>query len=137
MNPPYRKINIDSAERVALREIGVETSNLYAGFLYVALRLLAPGGELVAITPRSFCNGMYFKPFRRIFLDALELRRIHVFDSRQVAFKEDEVLQENVIFHGVKGAEKPKTVTISSMSWPDEVSVRLPYSAQNPRRLAT
>src|SRR5260370_40693576 len=30
MNPPYRKINIDSAERVALREIGVETSTLYA-----------------------------------------------------------------------------------------------------------
>jgi adenine-specific DNA-methyltransferase len=42
MNPPYRKINTDSAERVALREIGVETSNLYTGFLSVALRLLAP-----------------------------------------------------------------------------------------------
>jgi adenine-specific DNA-methyltransferase len=126
MNPPYRKINIDSAERLALREIGVETSNLYTGFLSVALKLLAPGGELVAITPRSFCNGMYFKPFRSIFLDALALRRIHVFDSRQVAFKDDEVLQENVIFHGVKDAEKPKTVTVTSSGGPEDdfVSVR-------------
>jgi adenine-specific DNA-methyltransferase len=120
MNPPYRKINIDSAERLALREIGVETSNMYTAFLSVALKLLAPGGELVAITPRSFCNGMYFKPFRKIFLEALALRRIHVFDSRQVAFKEDEVLQENVIFHTVKDAEKPKTVTVSSSSGPED-----------------
>jgi adenine-specific DNA-methyltransferase len=42
MNPPYRKINSDSMERMALRAIGVETSNLYTGFLSVALRMLAP-----------------------------------------------------------------------------------------------
>ena len=28
-NPPYRKINTDSAERRSLRSVGVETSNLY------------------------------------------------------------------------------------------------------------
>jgi adenine-specific DNA-methyltransferase len=126
MNPPYKKINTDSAERLALREIGVETSNLYTGFLSVALQLLAADGELVAITPRSFCNGTYFKPFRKIFLQTLALRRIHVFDSRQVAFKEAAVLQENVIFHGVKDTQKPKTVEISSSSGPEDdfVSVR-------------
>jgi adenine-specific DNA-methyltransferase len=126
MNPPYRKINTDSAERSALREIGVETSNLYTGFLSVALRLLAPGGELVAITPRSFCNGMYFKPFRKIFLDSLALRQIRIFESRQVAFKGDEVLQENVIFHAANDAEKPRTVVVCSSSGPEDdfVSVR-------------
>jgi adenine-specific DNA-methyltransferase len=120
LNPPYKKINSDSETRAALREIGVETSNLYTGFLSVVLRLLDDAGELVAITPRSFCNGMYFKPFRKILLDTLSLRRIHVFDSRQIAFKGDSVLQENVIFHGVKGERGRKAVTVSSSAGPED-----------------
>jgi len=131
MNPPYRKINSDSPERLALRAVGVETSNLYTGFLFILLRLLEQEGELVAITPRSFCNGLYFKPFREIFLETLALRRIHVFESRQVAFKEDEVLQENVIFQGVKGVAKSDRVTISSSTGPEDdlMTVReVPFS---------
>jgi adenine-specific DNA-methyltransferase len=120
MNPPYRKINSDSTERLALRAIGVETSNLYTGFLAIVLGLLVAGGELVAITPRSFCNGLYFKPFRKMLLKSLALRRIHVFDSRQVAFKEDEVLQENIVFHGIKEANYAERVTISSNGGPED-----------------
>lgn len=115
-NPPYRKISTDSAERKALRGIGVETSNLYTGFIALIHRLLVPGGQLVGITPRSFCNGPYFRPFREDFLSHLELHRIHVFDSREAAFREDRVLQENVIFHAVKGRKQPGKVTISSSS---------------------
>ena len=120
LNPPYKKISADSETRLMLREIGVETSNLYTGFLSVVLALLVPGGELVAITPRSFCNGPYFKPFRELLLATLALCRIHVFDSRQVAFKEDEVLQENVIFHGVKGGDAHRNVTITSSTGPED-----------------
>ncbi len=120
INPPYRKINSDSSERLKLREIGIETSNLYTGFLFVVLRLLASNGELVAITPRSFCNGLYFKPFRKILLNTLALKQIHVFDSRQIAFGEDGVLQENIIFHGTKGQKQKDTVTVSSSSGPED-----------------
>jgi adenine-specific DNA-methyltransferase len=130
LNPPYRKISSDSETRLLLREIGVETSNLYTGFLSVVLALLGPGGELVAITPRSFCNGPYFKPFRELLLASLALRRIHVFESRQVAFKDDDVLQENVIFHGVKGGGTDGSVTIASSTGPQDelVAVReMPY----------
>lgn len=130
LNPPYKKINSDSETRRMLREIGVETSNLYTAFLSVVVMLLAQGGELVAITPRSFCNGPYFKPFRELLLNALALRRIHVFESRQVAFKEDEVLQENVIIHGVMGGDTDQTVTVASSTGPDDelVAVRdIPY----------
>ncbi len=124
LNPPYRKINSDSETRSALREIGIETSNLYTGFLSVVLMLLAPGAELVAITPRSFCNGTYFKPFRKLLLDTLRIRRIHVFESRQVTFSEDEVLQENVIFYGVKESSSNRKVTVSSSTGPeDEFSI--------------
>lgn len=115
-NPPYRKISTDSAERRALRSIGVETSNLYTGFIALIQRLLVPGGQLVGITPRSFCNGSYFRSFREDFLSHLELRRLHVFDSRQAAFRDDSVLQENIIFHVVKGRNQPDKMLISSSS---------------------
>src|SRR5208282_3503604 len=116
VNPPYRKIRSDSATRLLLRSAGIETSNLYTGFVALITRLLAERGELVAITPRSFCNGPYFKPFRTDFLQTMSLRRLHVFESRSAAFSRDDVLQENIIVHAVKGAPKPEQVIISSSS---------------------
>ena len=130
-NPPYRKINTDSAERHALRLVGVETSNLYTGFIALIYRSLVPGGQIVGITPRSFCNGPYFRPFREDFLNHLEIRRIHVFESRQAAFRSDSVLQENIIFHAVKGSSQPSELIISNSSgdYGDDVTKRvLPFS---------
>jgi adenine-specific DNA-methyltransferase len=131
MNPPYRKISADSDARHYLRTIGIETSNLYTGFLATSVRLLARGGELVAITPRSFCNGTYFRTFRRAFLREMSLRRIHLFNSRQETFRDDRVLQETIIVHADKDAEARAHVTISSSSGPGDNLVlahQLPYS---------
>ena len=119
LNPPYRKINTDSRTRRLLREAGIETSNLYAGFVALAAKLLCENGELVAICPRSFCNGPYFKPFREQFLDMMSLRQLHVFESRSAAFRHDAVLQENIIVHAVKSAEKPQSIIISTSSGQD------------------
>lgn len=113
LNPPYKKINSASAHRAALRQAGIETSNLYTAFMYLAAQRLRIGGEMVAIVPRSFCNGPYFKPFREQFFAMMGLRYIHVFEKRNSAFKGDEVLQENIILHAVKGA-RPSEVTIST-----------------------
>ncbi len=114
LNPPYKKIRSDSRHRRLLSGIGIETSNLYSAFLAIAVDLLEPGGELVAITPRSFCNGPYFKSFRKLFLKAVTLRRIHIFESREEAFKGDDVLQENVIFHAVKDGDRGKVLISAS-----------------------
>lgn len=115
LNPPYKKIRSDSNHRRRLRSVGIETSNLYTGFLSLVILLLEHDGELVAIVPRSFCNGPYFKPFRQLLLSQMSIRRIHVFASRMDAFKDDEVLQENIILHAVKGgAVSPILVTSSS-----------------------
>lgn len=102
MNPPYKKINSNSVYRKELRKIGIETSNLYAGFFALAIKLLKNKGEIVAIIPRSFCNGVYFKPFRKFLIDEINLKQVHVFNARNKAFKDDEVLQENIIIHGIK-----------------------------------
>ena len=64
LNPPYKKINSLSNHRLILRQLGIETVNLYSAFVALALSLMNPGGQLVAIIPRSFCNGPYYRPFR-------------------------------------------------------------------------
>ena len=121
LNPPYRKIQSESSARLLLRSAGIETSNLYTGFLALAAKLLAEGGEMVAITPRSFCNGPYFKSFRAQFLARMSLRRLHLLDSRSTAFRADDVLQENIIVHAVKSALKPERVVVStSRGVPDQ-----------------
>jgi len=104
LNPPYKKINTDSDARAQARRAGLETVNLYSAFVGLALAQLSDGGQLVAIIPRSFCNGPYYKPFRRFVLQRAALRHIHLFDSRTEAFKDDEVLQENVILLLERGA---------------------------------
>lgn len=114
LNPPYRKLNTASSERRMLSRIGIEATNLYAAFVALSLRLLQPGGQLVAITPRSFCNGPYFQAFRKELLTSVALRHIHVFESRDRAFRDTQVLQENVIIHVVKGAQQGPVVIASS-----------------------
>ena len=119
LNPPYHKIRSDSKHRRLLRGLGIETSNLYTAFLAIVMRLLDPGGELVAITPRSFCNGTYFESFRKAFLREMTLWRLHVFETRDRAFGDDDVLQENLILHAVKGAAPRKVVISASISAED------------------
>jgi len=41
---------------------------------------------------------------------------LHLFRSRTKAFKDDDVLQENIIFHAVKGRNQPREMHISSSS---------------------
>lgn len=114
LNPPYKKINSQSVTRKRLDAAGMGVANLYAAFVWLSACLLAPGGELAAITPRSFCNGPYFRRFRFAFLKMMGLRRIHVFESRKKAFGDDDVLQENVIYHAVREEKNPELVIVSS-----------------------
>jgi len=115
LNPPYKKISSHSEHRALLRAVGLETVNLYTAFLGLALELMAAGGEIVAIIPRSFCNGLYYKPFREWMLKRSSVEHIHLFHSRTSAFKDDEVLQENVIIKLARGKRQGKvTITTSS-----------------------
>jgi adenine-specific DNA-methyltransferase len=131
LNPPYKKINTRSAMGKRLYAAGLEVANLYAAFVWLSARVLAPGGEIVAITPRSFCNGPYFKKFRVAFLKMVNLTRIHVFVSRKKAFGDDDVLQENIIYHAVRGLRKAKSVVISTsdgLDFDKGRALSVPYS---------
>lgn len=113
LNPPYKKINSQSAHRQALRTVGIETVNLYSAFVALAVGEAAPGGQIVAIIPRSFCNGPYYRPFRDFILERAAIRHMHLFESRSKAFRDDEVLQENIIIRLERGGQQG-TVTVTT-----------------------
>ena len=113
LNPPYKKINSRSVHRLALRRVGIEAVNLYSAFVALAVSEAAPGGQIVAIIPRSFCNGPYYRPFRDFILERATIRHIHLFASRNKAFKDDAVLQENLIIHLERGGQQG-AVTVST-----------------------
>ncbi|MEA5618076.1 BsuBI/PstI family type II restriction endonuclease [Cronbergia sp. UHCC 0137] len=114
LNPPYYKINSQSKYRLLLSSLGLETTNIYTGFIFAAIQLLKINGQLVTITPRSFCNGAYFREFRKFFIEKMALEKIHLFDSRQKVFSDDKILQETVIIHASKQNRKPENISISS-----------------------
>lgn len=131
LNPPYRKIATSSVHRTLLRKIGVETSNLYTCFLACAVALCRPGAQVVAIVPRSFMNGLYFKPFRYWLLDRVALTHIHIFNRRDSAFSDDGVLQENVVLRLiVRGSQASVTVSASQdQSFSGLRSAVMPFDA--------
>ena len=106
MNPPYKKIQTNSKERRSARAFGLETVNLYSAFMGAAISLTEDNGYIVAIVPRSFCNGVYYKPFREFILRNCAIKHIHLFESRDKAFKDEAVLQENIIIMLQKNAEQ-------------------------------
>lgn len=114
LNPPYKKICANSKHRKLLRMVGIETVNLYTAFVALTVLLMKKGGEVVAIIPRSFCNGSYYRPFRNLILQTCSIRQLHLFESRNQAFQDDGILQENVIIHLVKGEPQGSVIVSTS-----------------------
>jgi adenine-specific DNA-methyltransferase len=82
--------------------------NIYALFMALSASMVKSEGEMVFITPRSFCSGLYYKKFREWFLQNVQIANIHVFESRKEVFGKDGVLQENIIIKAKKLEEMNK-----------------------------
>ncbi len=141
MNPPYGKIGVKSDMYRAVQDMGMTpVPNKYAAFIAVACRMLRIGGQLAFISPRSFCNGAYFCGFRRSLLESVRLRKIHLFGLRTSPFRDDSVLQENVIVsavgtgggkNGSSDRKRGGLITISSSSGPEtKVTTRRVYASE-------
>lgn len=108
MNPPYKKVGVNSCARINTKKLGVDIVNLYAAFLVVAIAQMEDGGCLVAVIPRSFTNGTYYRKFRQYLVENMSVDLIHVFDSRTDLFSDDNVLQENIIIKLSKSKQVSK-----------------------------
>lgn len=114
-NPPYFKLAKDDKRVLAAKEIVGGQSNIYSIFMAFASKMLNESGELIFITPRSFASGNYFKAFRNVFFNSVQLAKIHLFNSRKDTFTRDSVLQETVILKAIREEiDSEKLVIISS-----------------------
>lgn len=112
-NPPYFKIPKSDKRAIAAKELVYGQPNIYSLFLGVSAKLLKPDGELIFIVPRSFAAGNYFKAFRHSFFNDVSISNIHIFGSRNKMFKNDNVLQENIIIRATKQKNTEITITTS------------------------
>ncbi len=113
-NPPYFKLSKSDPRVAVLDEVVHGQPNIYALFMAASAKLLRPGGQLIFITPRSFCSGPYFRQFRKWFFHTVRLDRLHLFESRTQAFERDRILQENIILATTKTSIPNDFVEISS-----------------------
>lgn len=96
-NPPYYKLNANSPETILLKDFTSGQPNIYVFFMIISMLLLKPKGQLVFITPRSFCSGLYHMKFRKWLIDHYSIENIHNFDSRKNVFYNEDILQESII----------------------------------------
>jgi adenine-specific DNA-methyltransferase len=114
-NPPYFKLSKDDKRVIASQELISGQPNIYAIFMGIAAKLLSKNGELIFITPRSFASGNYFKAFRELFFNTVQIEKIHLFNSRKDTFNRDSVLQETVVIKAIREIIDPnKNVLVSS-----------------------
>ena len=110
-NPPYFKIPKSDIRAQVAKELVYGQPNIYSIFMGLSAKLLKPAGELIFITPRSFAAGNYFKAFRNSFFNEVNITNIHIFESRNKMFKNDNVLQENIIIRASR--EKSSTIKVT------------------------
>lgn len=112
-NPPYKKIGCNAPEARAMHDICYGAPNLYFLFAEMSLLNLKENGELVYILPRSWTSGIYFKKFRRKFLNECVLECIHYFENRSTVFDSEDILQEIMILKARK-TQNNKFISIST-----------------------
>lgn len=110
-NPPYNKLLSTSPLAKMLKDFGVPVSNLYAAFVILATEWLEDDSQLLAVLPRSFCSGIYFKKFRKYLMEKLSIEHITLYKSRS-CFKN--VLQENILICASKRKQSSRVrITVS------------------------
>ncbi len=107
-NPPYFKLSKDSKQSRVMIDLVSGQPNIYALFMALSVAMLKDNGELVFITPRSFCSGLYYKRFREWFFERSKITNIHIFESRKDIFNKDNVLQENIIMKAKRTDDSTK-----------------------------
>lgn len=110
-NPPYFKLPKGDIRSQIAKSVIYGQTNIYTIFLSIAAKLLKSKGQLIFITPRSFCSGNYFRLFRETFFMLVDIKSIHIFNSRKDTFRRDKVLQENIIITADRNSSEKSNKT--------------------------
>lgn len=112
LNPPYKKM---AASDERQKVLPIKAANLYSAFVTRAIEALRPGGECVAIIPRSWTNGEYFAGFRNWLYERASIDWMHVYESRDEVFSDTNVLQETMLVKISKQGQLPKIKVTESV----------------------
>lgn len=124
-NPPYFKLQKSDPRSVVAAAVNHGQPNIYAVFMALAASALVDGGVMVTITPRSFATGDYFTQCRRHVFSRVVPEVVHLFDSRRAAFRDDTVLQENVILKARRASPtQHAVVSVSTSHGPADIAGR-------------
>lgn len=133
-NPPYAKwpsrlMTLEQARRFSATTYG--HPNLYGLFLQVGVELLADGGRLAFINPKSFVSGLYFRNLRQFLKREVDLQRFDTFEKRTGLF--DGVLQEVVILTAERRPERVEEIELreyaSTPAKPPARQTRMPRAS--------
>ena len=113
LNPPYKKMAANDPRQATFP---FKEANLYSAFVTRAIEALKPGGECVAIIPRSWANGDYFAAFRSWIFSHASIDWMHIYESRTEVFSDTDVLQETMLvkFSKAKQASNIKVTESAS-----------------------
>jgi adenine-specific DNA-methyltransferase len=101
-NPPYGRIQLDSATRDMYQRSLYGHANLYGLFTDLALRYAKSGGVIAYVTPTSFLAGEYFKKLRSLLACEAPPVSIDFIAARKGIF--EDVLQETLLATYRRGA---------------------------------
>jgi adenine-specific DNA-methyltransferase len=116
-NPPYakfptREMTDEQRGRFAATTYG--HPNLYGLFLQVGVELLAEGGRICFINPKSFVSGLYFRNLRKFLKREVDLHAFDTFEKRTGLF--DGVLQDVVILSAENRRERVEQIALSEFN---------------------
>ncbi|MGB8992660.1 MAG: N-6 DNA methylase [Desulfobaccales bacterium] len=126
-NPPYFKIGKNDPRALSASKYVFGQPNIYSLFMGITAESLRDKGIMVVITPRSYAAGPYFKLFRKCFFKIVSPVKIHIFQSRKETFKNDEVLQENIILKAKKYS-KISNIKISISKGMEDLDKSITYT---------
>src|SRR5260221_3772469 len=111
-NPPYRKLTAKEFARLpkTYKHLVNGQPNVYSLFIYLSLRLTAPGGSLGLLTPVGFFGGRSFGPLRELLGRSASLRQVDFIEPRTGAFLDVEQETALTIFH--KGANRAVSTAV-------------------------
>jgi len=111
-NPPYHKIpGITETLRQAFAESLYGHPNAYGLFLHAGIEMLADGGRLGFIIPRSILSGLYFQNLRRFIQHRTALQEIVSIADRRKIF--EGVLQGTMVISLAKRPVQTKNVVVT------------------------
>lgn len=109
-NPPYKKLTKDeTAPHVgSYADVIKGQPNLYTLFMRRSMRLLAPNGTAVLLTPMSFLSGQYFSKLREVLTQEGHVKQLDLIHEKEGVFLGAE--QDSVITVWEKSGATAQTI---------------------------